>query len=140
MKLVAGLGNVGANYSFTRHNAGFMVLDKWALIQGVSFSENKKLKCYLSKFKLNSEDIILIKPTTFMNLSGEAVRAVVDYYKIDINDVLIVYDVQCFAAVISFKKGIISVRQIYFQCIDDVFLIVTDQDVRHLFSPFRLMI
>ena len=92
MKLVAGLGNVGANYSFTRHNAGFMVLDKWALIQGVSFSENKKLKCYLSKFKLNSEDIILIKPTTFMNLSGEAVRAVVDYYKIDINDVLIVYD------------------------------------------------
>ena len=80
MKLVAGLGNIGDKYVFTRHNAGFMVIDKWAMMQGATFAENKKLKCLLAKFKRNGEDIIIIKPTTFMNLSGEAVRAVADYY------------------------------------------------------------
>ena len=92
MKLIAGLGNIGNNYTFTRHNAGFMVVDKWAILQGYTFAENKRLKCLIAKFKYGTEDIILIKPTTFMNLSGEAVRAVMDYYKIDVDDVLIVYD------------------------------------------------
>lgn len=88
MKLIAGLGNIGDKYCFTRHNAGFMVLDKLALDNNFSFREESKLKCFLAK----SNDIIYIKPTTFMNLSGEAVRAVMDYYKIDIKDILIVYD------------------------------------------------
>lgn len=88
MKLIAGLGNIGDKYCFTRHNAGFMVLDKWALDNNVSFREEKKLKCFIAKM----EDNLLIKPTTFMNLSGEAVRAVMDYYKIDVKDILIVYD------------------------------------------------
>ncbi len=88
MKLIAGLGNIGEKYCFTRHNAGFMVLDKLALDNNFSFKEETKLKCFLAK----SNDIIYIKPTTFMNLSGEAVRAVMDYYKIDIKDILIIYD------------------------------------------------
>ena len=88
MKLIVGLGNIGEEYCFTRHNAGFMVLDKLALDKGFSFREESKLKCFLAK----SGDIIYIKPTTFMNLSGEAVRAVMDYYKIDVKDLLIVYD------------------------------------------------
>ena len=88
MKLIAGLGNIGDKYSFTRHNAGFMVLDKLALDNNFSFREENKLKCFLAK----SGDIIYIKPTTFMNLSGEAVRAVMDYYKINVKDILIVYD------------------------------------------------
>jgi len=88
MKLIVGLGNVGEKYCFTRHNAGFMVLDKLALDNNFSFSEESKLKCFLAK----SNDIMYIKPTTFMNLSGEAVRAVMDYYKIDVKDILIVYD------------------------------------------------
>lgn len=88
MKLIAGLGNIGEKYCFTRHNAGFMVLDKLALDNNFSFKEESKLKCFLAK----SNDIIYIKPTTFMNLSGEAVRAVMDYYKIDIKDILIIYD------------------------------------------------
>ena len=88
MKLIAGLGNVGEKYCFTRHNAGFMVLDKWALKVGFSFKEEKKLKCFLAK----NNDIVFIKPTTFMNLSGEALRAVMDYYKIDVKDVLVIYD------------------------------------------------
>ncbi len=88
MKLIVGLGNVGEKYCFPRHNAGFMVLDKLALDNNFSFSEESKLKCFLAK----SNDIMYIKPTTFMNLSGEAVRAVMDYYKIDVKDILIVYD------------------------------------------------
>lgn len=88
MKLIAGLGNIGDKYCFTRHNAGFMALDKLAFDNNFSFREESKLKCFLAK----SNDIIYIKPTTFMNLSGEAVRAVMDYYKIDVKDILIVYD------------------------------------------------
>ena len=88
MKLIAGLGNIGEKYFFTRHNAGFMVLDKWAVDNNISFKEDKKLKCFIAKMGEN----ILIKHTTFMNLSGEAVRVVMDYYKIDVKDILIVYD------------------------------------------------
>ena len=92
MKLVVGLGNVGDKYCFTRHNVGFMVVDKWAIMNDVTFKEDKKLKCFIAKYKSEMEDIMLIKPTTFMNLSGEAVIAVINYYKIDISDVIIVYD------------------------------------------------
>ncbi len=92
MKLVAGLGNIGDKYCFTRHNAGFMVVDKWAILNELSFKDEPKLKCSMTRFKRNSEDIILIKPSTYMNLSGEAVIAVMNYYKIDVKDVIIVYD------------------------------------------------
>ena len=88
MKLVAGLGNIGEKYCFTRHNAGFMVLDKLALDNGFSFKEEKKLKCMFAK----QGEILYIKPTTFMNLSGEALRLVIDYYGIDIKDIIILYD------------------------------------------------
>lgn len=87
-KLIVGLGNIGGQYLFTRHNAGFMVLDKWASDAGFSFREEAKLKCFMAKYG----DIIFIKPTTFMNLSGEALRLVMDYYKIDVKDILIIYD------------------------------------------------
>ncbi len=92
MKLIAGLGNIGPKYTFTRHNAGFMLIDSIAVNAGLTLKENPKLKCFISKFSYNGEDYLLIKPTTFMNLSGEAVRAVSDYYKIDANDMLIVFD------------------------------------------------
>ena len=92
MKLIAGLGNIGAKYTFTRHNAGFMLIDSIVLNSGLTLKENARLKCFMTKFNNNGEDYILIKPTTFMNLSGESVRAVVDYYKIDEKDILIVFD------------------------------------------------
>lgn len=92
MKLVAGLGNIGDKYVFTRHNAGFMAVDKWAVEENTTFKTESKLKSLITRIKYNGEDIILIKPTTYMNLSGEAVRAVMDYYKIDIKDLLIIYD------------------------------------------------
>ena len=86
MKLITGLGNIGEKYLFTRHNAGFMAVDKIALDNNLEFKEERKLKSLITKFKHNSEDILLVKPTTFMNLSGEAVSAVMNYYKIDINN------------------------------------------------------
>ena len=92
MKLIAGLGNIGQKYTFTRHNVGFMLIDSIVINAGLSLKENSKLKCYMTKFSNNGEEYILVKPTTFMNLSGECVRAVADYYKIDIKDILIVFD------------------------------------------------
>lgn len=92
MKLIAGLGNIGNKYTFTRHNAGFMLVDSIALNAGLTFKENSKLKSLITKFVANGEEYLLVKPTTFMNLSGEAVRAVADYYKINTNDILIVFD------------------------------------------------
>ena len=92
MKLIAGLGNIGPKYTFTRHNAGFMLIDSIAINSGLTLKDNSKLKCLMTKFQHGNEEYLLIKPTTFMNLSGEALRAVVDYYKMDLNDILIVYD------------------------------------------------
>lgn len=92
MKLIAGLGNIGNKYTFTRHNAGFMLVDSIALNHNLDFRENSKLKCLITNLKEDKEDYLIIKPTTFMNLSGEAVRAVIDYYKISVEDILIVYD------------------------------------------------
>ena len=92
MKLITGLGNIGDKYLFTRHNAGFMVVDKIAINKNITFKEDKKLKCLMCKYRANGEDILLIKPTTYMNLSGEALIAVMNYYKIEVQDVLIIYD------------------------------------------------
>ncbi len=92
MKLVAGLGNIGNNYLFTRHNAGFMAVDKFALDNSASFKEVPKLRSLITNIKANGEDYIVIKPTTFMNLSGEALQLVMNYYKIPASDILIIYD------------------------------------------------
>ena len=92
MNLIIGLGNIGAKYQFTSHNVGFMVVDYLALNNSESFRENTKLKSLITKIRLNGEDTLLVKPTTYMNLSGEALRAVMDYYKIPIENTLVVYD------------------------------------------------
>ena len=92
MKLIAGLGNIGDKYLFTRHNAGFMLIDKLALDYGVSFKEDKNLKAFVARARIFNDEFILLKPTTFMNLSGEALFAVMNYYKIDVKDILVVFD------------------------------------------------
>lgn len=88
MKLILCTGNIGDKYCFNRHNVGFMVADKMAMDEGFDFRLENKLKCYLAKY----QDFIIIKPTTYMNLSGEALSLVMNYYKIKPEDVLIVYD------------------------------------------------
>ena len=92
MKLIVGLGNIGQKYTFTRHNVGFMLADSIAINNNLTFRENSRLKCFMTNLRNGIDDYLIIKPTTFMNLSGEAVRAVMDYYKISIEDVLIIYD------------------------------------------------
>ncbi len=92
MKLIIGLGNVGGKYTFTRHNVGFMLVDKIALDNNAEFRENTKLKSLLTKIYKDGEEYMLVKPTTYMNLSGEAMRAIIDYYKIDPKDMIIIYD------------------------------------------------
>lgn len=88
MKCIVGLGNPGKKYALTRHNVGFMCLDHLAYKKGLTFSMSNKFKGEIAK----SKDTILLKPHTFMNLSGESVRALTNYYDIDIEDILIVYD------------------------------------------------
>ena len=88
MKLIVGLGNPGKEYEKTRHNIGFMALDYFP---GNNF-DNKKFDALYYKQVINGEDVIFIKPLTFMNLSGQSVVRFVNYFKIDHRDVLIIQD------------------------------------------------
>ncbi len=91
--LIVGLGNIGKEYESTRHNIGFDVIDNFAAKQDFPPWINKKdLKCLLSSHKIGDSKVILIKPTTFMNLSGEAMQAVQHFYRIENNKTLVVHD------------------------------------------------
>ena len=92
MKLIVGLGNPGKNYHNTRHNIGFMFLDEIANRENLKFKLDTKLKCELTELKINNEKVILIKPQTYMNLSGQSVYAVCKYYNINLEDILVIQD------------------------------------------------
>lgn len=92
VKLIVGLGNPGSKYHETKHNVGFMALDLLANELGVSFSENKTFKAEVTSSFIDGEKVYLVKPTTFMNLSGFAVRALLAYYNISIEDFIVIYD------------------------------------------------
>ncbi|HGY54612.1 MAG TPA: aminoacyl-tRNA hydrolase [Caldithrix abyssi] len=91
MKLIVGLGNPGTKYRLTRHNIGFMVLDYLSAKHDFSFKAGKG-SYYFAKQKLSTEDVFLVKPTTYMNRSGLAVRQVMDYFKVNLDDLLVIYD------------------------------------------------
>jgi len=91
MKLIVGLGNPGKQYDQTRHNIGFEVID--------TLSDQFSIPLNQSKFKglygiglHNGEKVLILKPLTYMNLSGESIRAVMDYYQIELEDLLVIYD------------------------------------------------
>lgn len=88
MKLIVGLGNPGKEYEGTRHNVGFSFIDFY--LGNVSFKEKNTAMIY--EKDINGEKVIFMKPLTFMNESGLAVRKYVNYYKINIDDILIIYD------------------------------------------------
>ncbi len=90
MKLIVGLGNPGAKYRGTRHNIGFAVLDELAARRQVSF-ESAPVDALIAKVR-GADEVLLAKPLTFMNASGEAVGALLRYYKIEIADLLVVVD------------------------------------------------
>lgn len=91
MKLIVGLGNPGREYENTRHNIGFMVLDNYARVNNFEIIK-KKFNGLYEKAKIDSQDVIFLKPLSYMNLSGEVVKAFVDYFKINIDDILIIND------------------------------------------------
>ena len=92
MKIVVGLGNPGTKYEFTRHNTGFRIVDNLALNIETEFKEVKSYYSLICRGMINNHKIILVKPQTFMNLSGRAVSKIVSYYKSSLRDLLIVYD------------------------------------------------
>jgi peptidyl-tRNA hydrolase, PTH1 family len=91
--LVVGLGNIGSQYDNTRHNVGFACIDTFAELNGFDpWVEKRDLKCLYTSHNLGATRVITIKPTTLMNLSGEAVQAVMHFYKIGPAQVIIVHD------------------------------------------------
>ncbi|MGB3295760.1 MAG: aminoacyl-tRNA hydrolase [Phormidesmis sp.] len=91
--LIVGLGNPGAKYDRTRHNIGFEIVDAIAKsYPDVALSENKRFQGMTGEFRTGAERTVLLKPTTFMNNSGQSVRAVLDWYKLAPESVLVVYD------------------------------------------------
>ncbi len=89
MFMIAGLGNPGREYANTRHNIGFDVIDKLAEAEKISVLE-KRHKAIIGKGYVAGQKVILIKPQTYMNLSGESLREIADYYKVDTASELIV--------------------------------------------------
>ncbi|MCB9025546.1 MAG: aminoacyl-tRNA hydrolase [Bdellovibrionaceae bacterium] len=91
MKMIVGLGNPGPKYLMTRHNAGFLIVD--ALTQRNKINNYKEeSKALVAKSKIDNIDVLIVKPLTYMNLSGEAVVPLLKYYKIEISDLLVVHD------------------------------------------------
>jgi peptidyl-tRNA hydrolase, PTH1 family len=91
MKLIVGLGNPGRQYEQTRHNIGFEVIDELSDQFGIPLNQSK-LKGFYGVGLYKGEKVLLLKPLTYMNLSGESIRAVMDYYHIDMDDLLVIYD------------------------------------------------
>ena len=90
MKMIVGLGNPGDNYNNTRHNIGFMLIDNYVKDKDINFSV--KFNGLYSKVFKDNETFILLKPLSYMNLSGEVVKKYIDYFKIDPKDILIIQD------------------------------------------------
>jgi peptidyl-tRNA hydrolase, PTH1 family len=91
MKLIVGLGNPGKQYDKTRHNIGFEVIDELADQLNIPLNQSK----FKGLFGIGShkgEKVVLLKPLTYMNLSGESIRAIMDYYQIELEDFLVIYD------------------------------------------------
>lgn len=91
MKLIVGLGNPGREYAATRHNAGFMVIDRLARELGAAV-EKKMFKALVGQGQVSGEKVALAKPQTYMNLSGEAVGALLNWYKLTAADLIVIYD------------------------------------------------
>ena len=92
MKLIVGLGNPGKEYDKTRHNTGYMTIDYFAEKNNATFKLDTKLEGFISTININGNKVILLKPTTYMNLSGNSISKVLNYYKVDVKDMLIIHD------------------------------------------------
>jgi len=91
MYIIAGLGNPGRKYERTKHNMGFMVLDELARRTGAVFSE-ERFDAIVAKADIAGRRVLLVKPQTFMNLSGDAVAKFADYYNVEHSELMVIYD------------------------------------------------
>lgn len=105
IKLVVGLGNPGRQYEKTRHNAGFLFLDRLATELGCAWSKEAKFYGVCSEASLAANKIILLKPETFMNRSGASVASVVRYYKLVPEEILVVHDE------LDFEVGVVKLKK-----------------------------
>ncbi len=92
IKLIVGLGNPGQKYAQTRHNVGFMFIDTLAEKHNITLKENNKFYALASKENLFNHSVWLLKPQTYMNLSGKSVASLLNFYKIDVEETLVIYD------------------------------------------------
>lgn len=92
MKLVIGLGNKGREYENTRHNMGFMLVDRYLQYKNITDKFKEKFNAMYIETTINNEKVIFIKPMTYMNNSGIAVRTFVDFYKLNSEDILVISD------------------------------------------------
>ena len=91
MKIIAGLGNPGKEYENTKHNVGFLTID--ILAEKYDIQVNKiKFKGLVGECMIGTEKVILVKPQTYMNLSGQCIREIVAFYKLDMEDLVVIYD------------------------------------------------
>ena len=104
MKLIVGLGNPDDKYKNTFHNLGFMTVDALANKLNVSFNKNK-CRALIAEYKTGAQKVIIAKPLTYMNLSGESVRELLSFYKISVSDCLVIYDDY------DLEKGFIRIRE-----------------------------
>lgn len=92
LRAIVGLGNPGSEYERTRHNAGFWLVDRLTALHKGSLRAESKFKGELARIRIGGEDVLLLKPMTFMNLSGECVQKVAQFYKLAPTDILIAHD------------------------------------------------
>ena len=104
MKIIVGLGNPEPKYLKTYHNLGFTCADKTAALLNAEFKK-EKFRAAIAETVLKGEKIILVKPQTYMNLSGESVKETAAFYKVDSKDILVIYDD------FDLKKGVIRIRE-----------------------------
>jgi peptidyl-tRNA hydrolase, PTH1 family len=106
LKLIVGLGNPGPEYLMTRHNAGFWFVDALANKLSLTFSPDKKFQAEVCRYQSGSTDCWLCKPQTYMNDSGAAVQALMNYYKISMNEVMVAHDeIDLLPGTSRLKKG-----------------------------------
>jgi PTH1 family peptidyl-tRNA hydrolase len=92
MYLIVGLGNPGSRYALTPHNVGFMVCDLLSFSFNFNFAHSSKFKGYFGSFIFGLEKIAVLKPATYMNLSGESVSVFLDFYKIELDRLIVIHD------------------------------------------------
>ena len=91
IKIIVGLGNPGPRYAKNRHNIGFQIVDELAAKHDLSF-DKRQFKALIASGRIDGQRVLLVKPQTYMNLSGEAVQPLVSYYKVELEDLMVVFD------------------------------------------------